>query len=53
MRQVRQAADSGADDVQAKFANAERVLRKGVSKGVMHSRTASRTISRLSKLTSS
>ena len=53
VRQVRQAAESGADDAQAVFANAERVLRRSVSKGVMHSRTASRTISRLAKLVSS
>jgi len=52
VRQVQAAAAAGDGEAQAKFANAERLLRKGVSKGVMHQRTASRTISRLHKLVS-
>jgi ribosomal protein S20 len=47
---VRAAAAAGEGDAQAKFATAERLLRKGASKGVLHKRTVSRTISRLHKL---
>ena len=50
IRGVRAAAAAGEDDLAAKFASAERVIRKGVSKGSLHERTASRTISRLHKL---
>ena len=48
VRDVRQAA--GSDEAEAKFSQAEQLLRKGVTKGVLHRRTASRTISRLNKL---
>ena len=50
VRAVRAAAAAGGEDAQAKFATAERMLRKGASKGVLHKRTVSRTISRLHKL---
>lgn len=50
IREVRTAADSGAKDAGDKLSKAERLLRKGVTKGVVHTRTASRTISRLHKL---
>ena len=50
VRDVRAAAESGASDAGEKFGRAERLLRKGASKGVLHTRTASRTISRLHKL---
>jgi small subunit ribosomal protein S20 len=53
VRQVRAAVAAGDGDAPARFANAERLLRKGVSKGVLHKKTASRTISRLHKLVSS
>ena len=53
VRQVQAAAATGDGEAQAKFANAERLLRKGVTKGVMHQKTASRTISRLHKIVSS
>jgi small subunit ribosomal protein S20 len=50
VRAVRAAAAGGDKDALEKFANAERLLRKGASKGVLHKRTISRTISRLHKL---
>lgn len=50
VRAVRAAAAGGAGDAQEKFASAEQVLRRAASKGVLHKRTVSRTISRLSKL---
>ena len=52
VRDVRQAAADGATDAGEKFATAEKLLRRGASKGVVHQRTASRTISRLHKLVS-
>lgn len=48
VRQVRSATADG--DAPARLANAERLLRRGASKGVLHPKTASRTISRLHKL---
>ena len=50
VRGVRAAAAAGEEDLAAQFASAERVIRKSVSKGSLHARTASRTISRLHKL---
>ncbi len=50
VRAVRAAAEAGDKDAAAKFAQAERLLRKGASKGALHQRTVSRTISRLHKL---
>ena len=52
VRDVRLAVAAG-EDAGEKFAAAERLLRRSASKGVMHQRTASRTISRLHKLISS
>ena len=52
VRDVRQAVASG-EDAGEKFQAAERLLRQGAGKGVMHKRTVSRTISRLHKLISS
>ena len=51
VRRVR-AAPAGEEAI-AQFAGAEKLLRKGVSKGVLHQKTASRTISRLHKLVNS
>ena len=53
VRQVHVAVAAGDGETQAKFANAERLLRKGVTQGVTHQKTASRTISRLHKIVSS
>ena len=53
VRGVRAAAAAGADDLEQQFLLAERVIRKGASRGVLHRRTASRTISRLHKLVQS
>ena len=53
VRQLRAALAAGDGEAQARFANAERLLRKSVSNGILHKKTASRTISRLHKLVSS
>ncbi len=53
VRSVKAAAAAGADDLEQQFLLAERVIRKGASRGVLHERTASRTISRLHKLVQS
>ena len=53
VRQVRAGAAEGAADVPDRFQRAEKLLRKAVSKGVLHKRTASRTISRLHRSVSS
>ena len=50
VRKLRDAAASGAGDKQALLVDAERLLRKASSKGVLHKRTVSRTVSRLAKL---
>ena len=50
VRKLRQAAERGDPEAPALFARAERLLRKASSQGVMHSRTVSRTVSRLHKL---
>ncbi len=50
VRSVRAAVAAGEDNLPEKFASAERLIRKGTSKGSLHARTASRTISRLHKL---
>ena len=44
---------ASGEDAGEKFQAAERLLRQGAGKGVMHKRTVSRTISRLHKLISS
>jgi small subunit ribosomal protein S20 len=51
VRKLREAKASGAKkDVAKLFHDAERLLRKAASKGAMHQRTVSRTVSRLAKL---
>jgi small subunit ribosomal protein S20 len=44
---ARSAIASGAPDAAARVAQAESLLRRAVTKGVLHTRTASRTVSRL------
>jgi len=53
VRKVRQAAASGDPELAAYFRGAERLLRRSTSKGVMHPKTVSRTVSRLHKLVAS
>jgi small subunit ribosomal protein S20 len=50
VRKLRDAAAAGSGDRQTLLADAERLLRKASSKGVLHKRTVSRTVSRLAKL---
>jgi len=50
VRDLREAKSSGSKDVPKLLAHAERLLRKAASKGVLHRRTVSRTVSRLAKL---
>ena len=50
VRELRDAKASGKAEVPKLLAEAERLLRKAASKGVMHKRTVSRTVSRLAKL---
>jgi small subunit ribosomal protein S20 len=50
VRKLRDAATGGAGDKQELLKDAERLLRKASSKGVLHKRTVSRTVSRLAKL---
>ncbi len=50
VRKLRDAAAAGTGDKQALLKDAERLLRKASSKGVVHKRTVSRTVSRLAKL---
>jgi len=47
VRRARQAVASGDSEAQAKVTLAERLLRRAASRGVMHARTAARTVSRL------
>jgi small subunit ribosomal protein S20 len=44
---ARSALESGAADAAARVQQAEALLRRAVTKGVLHTRTASRTVSRL------
>lgn len=53
VRHVRRGVAEGADDLPSRFQRTERLLRKAASKGVLHPRTASRTISRLHRSISS
>src|SRR5262245_66492407 len=53
VRQLRAAKASGSKEVPELLANAERLLRKAASKGVLHKRTVSRTVSRLAKFSAS
>jgi len=50
VRKLRDATAAGGKDVPELLHDAERLLRKAASKGVMHQRTVSRTVSRLAKL---
>ena len=49
VRQVRTSA-AGAQDASEPFREAERLLRKATSKGVMHKKTVSRLVSRLHRV---
>ena len=50
VRKLRDAKAAGGKDVPELLHDAERLLRKAASKGVLHQRTVSRTVSRLAKL---
>ncbi|HXZ85820.1 MAG TPA: 30S ribosomal protein S20 [Myxococcota bacterium] len=50
VRKLRDAKAAGGKNVSALLHDAERLLRKAASKGVLHKRTVSRTVSRLAKL---
>ncbi len=50
VRRVRSAVAAGESELEVRFGEAERLLRRASSKGILHKRTVSRTISRLSKL---
>ena len=50
VRDVREAKAGGNAELPKLLSDAERLLRKAASKGVMHKRTVSRTVSRLAKL---
>ena len=49
VKRARVAAAAGAEDAQQHLHLAEKTLRRAASKGVYHSRTISRTVSRLHK----
>jgi small subunit ribosomal protein S20 len=49
VRKLRDAQASGSKEVPALLHEAEKLLRKAASKGVLHKRTVSRTVSRLTK----
>jgi small subunit ribosomal protein S20 len=53
VRQLRASKAQGRDDLLERFRQAERLLRKAASKGVVHKRTVSRTVSRLHRLVGS
>lgn len=50
VKKLRDAKAAGAKEIPALLHDAERLLRKAASKGAMHKRTVSRTVSRLAKL---
>ncbi|HKC51172.1 MAG TPA: 30S ribosomal protein S20 [Myxococcota bacterium] len=50
VKKLREAKASGSKELPQLLHDAERLLRKAASKGVMHKRTVSRTVSRLAKL---
>ena len=50
VRRARHAAAGSAEDTAKYCHDAERLLRKALSKGAVHERTVSRTVSRLQKL---
>ena len=49
VRKARAAAEAGAQDAPELARSAETLLRRAVSKGVFHSRTVDRTVSRLQR----
>jgi len=49
VRKARQAAAKKSDDVGDLLKRAERLLRKAATKGVVHKKTVSRTVSRLTR----
>ena len=53
VRRVRRAAADDPPKAAKELQAAERVLRKAATKGVIHPRTVSRTVSRLTKLVAS
>ncbi len=50
VRRVREGVAEGAADLPERVRSAESLLRRASSKGVLHSKTTSRTVSRLAKL---
>jgi small subunit ribosomal protein S20 len=50
VRKLREAKAAGSKELPSLLRDAERLLRKAASKGVLHQRTVSRTVSRLAKL---
>jgi small subunit ribosomal protein S20 len=50
VRKLRDAKAAGSREIPELLRDAEKLLRKAASKGVMHKRTVSRTVSRLAKL---
>jgi small subunit ribosomal protein S20 len=50
VRKARQASAQGSDSAADLLKRAERLLRKASTKGVLHKRTVSRTVSRLARL---
>lgn len=49
VRRARQAIAEGQSDAKAQVDHAERLLRRAASRGLMHARTVSRTVSRLQR----
>jgi small subunit ribosomal protein S20 len=47
VKRARQAMETGGSEAAARVHDAERLLRRAASRGVLHKRTASRTVSRL------
>jgi small subunit ribosomal protein S20 len=50
IKSVREGAAERAGDLAERVHRAERLLRKAASKGVLHDRTVSRTVSRLARM---
>ena len=50
VRKARRAAEANAPDAGDQVRQTERLIRKATSKGVLHAKTASRTVSRLTHL---
>jgi small subunit ribosomal protein S20 len=49
VRRARTSASGNADEAPSQVHQAEKLLRKAASKGVMHPKTVSRTVSRLAR----